>query len=124
MPSRSQAECDALVVSFHSEGRYGLRVVVHKPNRTASPTPRTGDVPSLWIDVNAESSIIATGREEYCSPGRFLYASPDLDQPADVKQAKQQGFSRHCSYIKRIEADIRVKEEKEPVFTFMRGWTR
>lgn len=95
--------CDSLPVCLPGEGQYGLRIVVHRVGGPTSSTPRMGELPQLWIDVKERESIIATGNEEYCSPGKFLHSFVDLDQPADVKEAKQRGLLHPCGYIKRIE---------------------
>jgi hypothetical protein len=52
-------QTDSLVVDLPEQGRYGLRLVVHDMDALASPVPRVGELPQLWVEVD----------EDFLSPG-------------------------------------------------------
>jgi hypothetical protein len=105
---------DSLLVALPGEGRFGLRVVVHDVNGHASPTPRTGEAPQLWVEVDERSSSLGAccngfDGDGHCIQGNhfaaFLHYSGEFDQPGDVKLVKQAGLRHPCGYIKRVESE-------------------
>ena len=97
---------DSLLVTLPEGGGYGLRVVVHRTDGPASPKPRSGDAPQVWVEID-ETPVAIKNVER-----SWLDKVQTAERAGEVIQPKESGLPHPHADIKRVEA------EKMPIPTW------
>ena len=94
---------DSLLVTLPWEGRYGLRVVVHDLKSPDSPTPRMGDAPQLWVEIDESLPIVGAKPRRGTNGEYCLYQGFDLRRSRNLR--KEDEVENPCCKIRRVETE-------------------
>ncbi len=111
---------DSLLVTLPEQGRYGLRVVVDDVDGPAPPTPRTGEAPQLWVEIEyvfEENGHTFFNTQERCSLCKKVYSFQKYDLPGEVNRAEEFAILHPRSRINRVETE-KVWISNSPQYTF------
>ena len=95
---------DSLLVALPGEGRYGLRVVLHDVNGHPSPTPRVGEAPQLWVEIDESLPLVGTMQPPVARGEYIRYRK--IDRRQIPESWKEYGTKKFPCEIRRIETEV------------------